>query len=409
MDRERFEATASLIRRTVNETSNEAATEMICHLLYDGVIKEILAQVQFGGDDAIRVAVKSNVLSSVLEFVEKYCASEQTEVPDSKRLECVSVVTMFGHICTSRVAASAMWKHIPTFLRILSRNRASSPSHSKAVYEIRKSICVAMRNLLRNSREAKKLNDFMSKMLSMLRRNSHELNSKSTITKLGVESEMACMMLIVDLVESNYETCYDSFLKDAGFEHLMFIGIKGLGHLDVSMNGVLKCLYRLLLLPRKGKNDRIVRNTNALNVLFTLTTHYFTPTQTATPIISQVRTQIVSTMIEILCDSPTNFENTEQLLVSAKIGSSIFETIVKSLRQIHRPFNLVRMIIKMFQFVFTQQQNRQIPRENLLREIGNLLVVLCTCSSDECNGDHTNVANEIFRNLVVRTVLTATH
>ena len=109
-------------------------------------------------------------------------------------------------------------------------------------------------------------------------------------------------------------------------------------------------------------------------------------------------------MIEILSDSPTNFENTEQLLVSAKIGSSIFEMIVKSLRQIHRPFNLVRMIIKMFQFVFTQQQNRQIPRENLLREIGNLLVVLCTCSSDECNGDHTNVANEIFRNLVVRTV-----
>ena len=78
VDRERFEATASLIRRTVKETSNEAATEMICHLLYDGVIKEILAQIQFGGDDAIRVAVKSNVLSSVLECVEKYCASEQT-------------------------------------------------------------------------------------------------------------------------------------------------------------------------------------------------------------------------------------------------------------------------------------------------------------------------------------------
>ena len=377
MDRERFEATVSLIRRSVEE-KNQVSTEMICHLLYDGVVKEILAQVQFGGDEAVRVAVKSKLLSSVLECVEKYCASTQSEVQDSKRLEVVSVVTMLGHVCNSRIAASAMWDKAPIFLRILSRNRASSTSHSRVVYEIRKSICVAMRNLLRNSCGPKTLNEFMSKTLAMLRRSSHDLNAESKITKSGVESEMACMMLIVNLVESNFETCYESFLKDAGFEHLLFIGIKGLGHLDVSMNGVLKCLHRLLVLPKRSKKDRTVRNASALNVLFTLTTHYFTSTQNTTHILSQVRVQIVSTMIDILSDSPNNFENTENLLASANIGSSIFETIIKSIRQIHRPFDLVRMILKMFQFVFTQQQSRPIPRGNLLREIGNLLVVLCT-------------------------------
>jgi hypothetical protein len=424
VDREKFEATASLIRTTTSQRDEGASAEMICHLLYDGVIKEILAQIRFGGDEAARVAVKSELLTNVLVCVEKYCASKRkTIVTDSQCAEAVAVVTLLGHACESRVAAFSLWKERSTFLRILSMKRGSSPSHLKTIHLIRKSLCVAMRHLFRNSNASpKSLNTFMSKALGELRRSSHlinsELNSKqaeSKITRLGVESEMACMNSIVDLVESNYDHCYESFVKDAGFEHLMFIGIKGLGYLEVSIQGVLKCLLRFLVLPSNSSSSssssrgKVIRNTNALNVLFTLTSHYFTPSSgVPSLILSKVRTIIVNSLIEILTYSPDNFESIERLLVSAKIGGSIFEIVIKSLRQIHRPFELVRTTIKMFEFIFTQQQKQHVTTsENLLREIGNLLVVLCTCnnSTEEkeeiCNGDHTNVANEICKSLIV--------